>query len=105
MKCNICNSGIPPLYQHHSLPAWICHTCKALGRMIESAFSPDSVEPEMPAPEIEAPKPAEAVQESVPASPSDQEPTVSTESEQAAATEPEPEADQTDSKRKTKKLK
>ena len=92
MKCNICESETPPLYQHQSLAAWICHTCKALGRMIESAFSPDLVQPaQEPASEqeaqIEAPAPVPQVEQIV-----DQEPTVSTGPKQTAATE----ADQTD---------
>ena len=61
MKCSICQSETPPQYPH-GITAFICHTCKALGRVIESAFSPDSVEPEMPASEIEATKTVEGVQ-------------------------------------------
>jgi hypothetical protein len=51
MRCDLCDSETPPHYQH-GLMAWICHTCKALGRVIEGALCPDSVEPEMPALEI-----------------------------------------------------
>src|SRR5271167_2477954 len=69
MKCDACGSETPPHYQH-GLLAVICHTCKVLGRVVEAAFSHDSVEPEMPASEIEAAKPAETVKQ--PAAPDTQ---------------------------------
>lgn len=45
MRCDACGSETPPHYEH-ALEAWICHTCKALGRIVEGAFCPDAVEPD-----------------------------------------------------------
>ena len=98
MKCEACGSETPPLYQHHSLAAWICHTCKSLGRMIEGLV----VDSQPLVAEIEQPKPAEAPATS--AQIVDQEP------EQPAATEPENEDPTpttppgTNKKKTTKKL-
>lgn len=52
MKCDSCGSETPPHYQH-GLMTWICHTCKALGRIIEGVWCPDAGEPEMLAPDQE----------------------------------------------------
>jgi hypothetical protein len=102
MKCSICQSETPPQYPHGVL-AVICHTCKVLGRVVEAAFSPDSVEPEEPVPEEQpATQTSEAPEQ---ANPKVEEPAAQeAQAEQSATTE----SGQTDvdtGKRKTKKLK